>query len=199
MAIGAAIASAVISGSQAYGSTKLSNIQNKYSAKMNNLNAQLSEQQAQNALRRGEKEQQQIMTKGAKLKGAQKVAYGANGIDLSSRSAQNVMNETDYFTEADRLQASANAISEAWNYRLQSAQYKGQAMIDRSNVHSALKTALASGLQSGLMAYMMAGGKFDEFASKSAGTGGGGLASTVQTKVNTASYTTNFSSPISYY
>lgn len=158
MAIGAAIASAVISSSEKYSQGKLANIQNRYSAKTNEMNAKLAEQQAQSALRKGEKEQQQIMVKGQKLKGEQKVAYGANGIDLSSRSAQNVMNETDYFTEADRLTAAANAIGEAWNSRLQAAQYQGKALIDRSNIKNAWKPALMAGLQAGLSTYSAMGG-----------------------------------------
>ena len=199
MAIGAAIASGVMSAANSYSSTKLSNIQSRYSAKTNELNAKLSERQAENALRRGEKEQQQIMTKGAKVKGAQKVAYGANGIDLSSRSAQNVMNETDYFTQADQLQAAANAIGEAWNYRLQSAQYQGQALIDRSNVKNAWKPALMAGLQAGLSTYMMAGGKFGSGTQTEWSQSAGGYVSQ-GTETGTASFQigNRFSNPYNW-
>ena len=80
----------------------------------------------------------------SKTKGAQKAGYGASGIDLKSRSVQNVLNETDYIGEVDRNQAAANALSNAWEYRLQSTNYENNANIIRSQQQSPWGAALST-------------------------------------------------------
>lgn len=134
-------------GLQAVGSYYQQKTQNaylKYQASMNRINARLANMSAESALRAGEKQQQQIMTQTAKLKGAQKTGYAANGIDLHSRSVQNVLNETDYFGEADRNQAGANALENAWQYRLQATNYENNANILRSQRQNPWGAALSS-------------------------------------------------------
>lgn len=127
-----------------YYQQKTNNAYLKYQASMNRINAQLANMSAESALRAGEKQQQQIMTKTSKLKGAQKAAYGAAGIDLSSRSVQNVLNETDYMGEVDKNQAAANALSNAWGYRLQATNYLNNANILKSQQQSPWGAALST-------------------------------------------------------
>ena len=139
-----ALAGIGLSALGSYNQQKANNAYLKYQASMNRINAQLANMSAESALRAGEKQQQQIMTKTSKLKGAQKAAYGAAGIDLSSRSVQNVLNETDFMGEVDRNQAAANALTNAWGYRLQATNYENNANILKSGQQSPWGAALST-------------------------------------------------------
>ena len=139
-----ALAGIGLSALGSYNQQKANNAYLKYQASMARINAQLANMSAESALRAGEKQQQQIMTKTSKLKGAQKAAYGAAGIDLSSRSVQNVLNETDYMGEVDRNQAAANALTNAWGYRLQATNYENNANILKSGQQSPWGAALST-------------------------------------------------------
>ena len=139
-----ALAGIGLSALGSYNQQKANNAYLKYQASMARINAQLANMSAESALRAGEKQQQQIMTKTSKLKGAQKAAYGAAGIDLSSRSVQNVLNETDFMGEVDRNQAAANALTNAWGYRLQATNYENNANILKSGQQSPWGAALST-------------------------------------------------------
>lgn len=139
-----ALAGIGLSALGSYNQQKTQNAYLKYQASMNRINARLANMSAESALRAGEKQQQQIMMQTSKTKGAQKAGYGASGIDLKSRSVQNVLNETDYIGEVDRNQAAANALSNAWEYRLQSTNYENNANIIRSQQQSPWGAALST-------------------------------------------------------
>lgn len=123
---------------------KAANAALKYQAAQNRINAKLARMQAESALRQGEKQQQQIMIQGEKLKGAQKTAYAASNVDLKSRSAQNVLNSTDYLTEVDKNQAATNALEQAWQSRIQATNYENDANIALSQQQSAWGAALTT-------------------------------------------------------
>lgn len=126
-----------------YYNTRAQNAALKYQARQSRLNARLERQQAETSLERGMKQEQQIQNAAAKLKGSQKVAYGAGGVRLDSRSAQNVMNETDYMAQVDELQTRANALADAWSHRLNAVNYENQADIALSKRQSPIKSAIA--------------------------------------------------------
>ena len=139
-----AIAKGVLDFAGGYYQQKSQNAYLKYQASMNRINARLANMSAESALRQGEKQQQQVMKQTAKLKGAQKTGYAANGIDLKSRSVQNVLNETDYMGEVDSNQAAANALTKAWDYRLQATNYENNANILNSQRQSPWGAALST-------------------------------------------------------
>lgn len=95
-------------------------------------NATLSGWQADDAVTRGEAAAAQQLLKGGQVKGAQRAAMAANGIDLSVGSAQNILNDTDYLTSVDAAQLRDNAAREAWGYRQQARQYVDRASAARS-------------------------------------------------------------------
>lgn len=90
-------------------------------------NALLSEWQADDAEMRGEQAANNVRLKGNQVKGAQRAAMAANGVDLSVGSAQRTLNDTDYLTALDAAQLQDNAAREAWGYRRQGANYTSQA------------------------------------------------------------------------
>lgn len=139
-----ALAGIGLSALGSYNQKKADNAYLKYQASMNRINARLANMSAESALRQGEKQQANIMMQTAKLKGAQKTGYAAGGIDLASRSVQNVLNETDYLGEVDRNQAAANALTNAWGYRLQATDFENNANILQSQRQSPWGAALST-------------------------------------------------------
>lgn len=115
----------------------------KHQASMNRINARLERLNAEQSLRKGEKQEQQIQNAAAKLKGKQKVGYGSSGVRLDSDSAQQVLNETDYMAQVDELQTHANALADAWGHRLNATNYENNANIALSQRQSAFGSALA--------------------------------------------------------
>lgn len=92
----------------------------RFQADMAKINAQIAEGNAQATMLAGQRQAQNVMMRGAQMKSAQKTGFAANGVDLGSRSALNVLTTTDYMTETDRNTIEANAIRAAWGYRTQS-------------------------------------------------------------------------------
>lgn len=82
-------------------------------------NAQLSVWQAEDSIERGNIEATQVQLRGAQVKGSQRAAMAANGVDLGYGSALEVLTDTDYLTAMDTQQVQTNAAREAWGYRMQ--------------------------------------------------------------------------------
>lgn len=160
-------AAGILGGFGSYYQTKANNAVLKYQARQNRLNARLERQQAETSLNRGMKQEQQIQNAAAKLKGSQKAAYGASGVRLDSRSAQNVLNETDYMAQVDELQTHANALADAWSHRLNAVNYENQADIALSQRRSPTQAAVSS-LVGGLLMNI---GSFSDLFGGDSGTG----------------------------
>lgn len=110
----------------AYTSAKNEQAALQAQAQVANNNALLAQWQAEDATLRGEQAANTARLKGAQVKGAQRAAMAANGIDLSVGSAQRVLTDTDYITALDASQLQANAAREAWGYSMQRKQYTQQ-------------------------------------------------------------------------
>ena len=133
-----------------YNSTRSQNAQLRYQAATSRINAQLANMQAEFALRQGERQQQISMVNTEKMKGAQKAAYAANGIDLSSRSVNNVLTETDLRGWNDQHTAEVNALENSWTSRMNATNYENQALMAEAQTVSPWQAALGSGLSVGL-------------------------------------------------
>lgn len=118
-------------------------------------NAELAGWQSREALRQGEKDVSDIQfdrataltasrNEAANVKSAQKVGMAANGIDVGSGSAVDVLTSTDYVGElnANAINDSAarnvatvrdNAIKNAWGYQVQGVGYQDQAATSRAD------------------------------------------------------------------
>jgi hypothetical protein len=117
-------------------------MQNNYNfqAQMGDINARIAESDAQAQLAAGNKQIQNSKLKTAQLKSSQRASMAANGIDLGSDSAVNILSSTDYMGESDALTISANAIHAAGNARMQAVNASNQAIMNR---------AMASGIDPG--------------------------------------------------
>lgn len=90
-------------------------------------NAQTAELQAQDALRRGEKDAQEVARRASLLSGSQRATMAARGLDISEGTAQDVLNQTEFFSSIDQATARNNARKEAWGKRAQGANYAAEA------------------------------------------------------------------------
>lgn len=90
-------------------------------------NADLAEVAAKDSLRRGDKEADRIRREGDALKSKQRSIMAARGLDLGDGTAQDIQDQTDYFSLVDQATARDNAKKEAWGKRAYGAQYQAQA------------------------------------------------------------------------
>lgn len=114
-----------------------------FQAEMARINAGLSEKAAEGELLKGQQQEQSARLRTAGLKSTQRAAMAANGIDLSSGTAQNILNTTDYMGDVDANTIAANAIKSAWGYRTQGTNYSNEAAMAAANSSGISPTASA--------------------------------------------------------
>lgn len=108
------------------------------------ISAKMSEAAAQEALVAGAREVQKSEIATSQLKGTQRASIAANGVDLSSGSAVNVLTTTDYMGEVDRNTIEGNAIKQAMGIRTQGVNYGIQAMTGRASANAINPTMSAT-------------------------------------------------------
>jgi hypothetical protein len=91
------------------------------------LQADLSEISAKSALVAGQRDEQRSRLNTAQVKGAQRAAMAANGVDLGSDTPNRVLTSTDLVGEVDAQTIASNALHAAWGYRTQGAQSRAAA------------------------------------------------------------------------
>lgn len=93
-------------------------------------NAKYMEWEAQDALARGARAEQNVRLRTAGLKSEQRAAFAARGLDMGVGSALDILTDTDYMGDVDALTERSNAQREAWAKREQA---RG-ALADASNL-----------------------------------------------------------------
>lgn len=121
-----------VSAVGAYGQAKAQQASLQAQAQVAENNAVLSGWQAEDSIDRGQVAADRALLKGGQLKGAQRAAMAANGVDLSVGSPQAILNDTDYMTAVDASQLLDNAAREAWGYRMQARSYRENASATRA-------------------------------------------------------------------
>jgi len=101
-------------------------------ANIADVNARLAEQSAQSALARGQQQVAAHTLRTGHVRGAQRAALAANGVDLGAGSAAEVQASTKILSDIDRNQMEANAIYEAWGIRAQKVNHENQARMARA-------------------------------------------------------------------
>ena len=127
------IAGAVSSAVGAYYSARSAKNSIKHQARMAEINAQISELGAKSALLQGQRQEQASRLAAGQLKSRQRVSMAANGIDLASDTPQNILNTTDFMSEADALTIQRNALQAAWGYRTQATNQQIGATMARAD------------------------------------------------------------------
>jgi hypothetical protein len=101
-------------------------------AGVSDSNAALAERNAHYALLAGERAYQRSRLQTAQIKGRQRLALAANGVDLGSGSAAALQTTTDYIGEVDANTIEANAVREAWGHRVQATNFTNDAIMKRA-------------------------------------------------------------------
>jgi len=129
----------------------------KYQQQMSRINSKRAEMQAEDALKRGEVEAARYGNKVNQMVGSQKAALAAQGIDVASGSAADIIDQTYAFGVEDVQTIRNNAFREALGYRQQASDYIGQGNLARSGAKAqANQTLIAGGMKSlsyGISAY----------------------------------------------
>lgn len=123
----------------AFGGMSVTRHQNsiaKAQANIARINAQSMELQAQAVLRANESATVRKTMEAGQVKSAQRAALAANGVAVGEGSAAEVQASTDIVKEMDKNQMKENAVRNAWGYRMQAANYEGQALMAEASKQS---------------------------------------------------------------
>lgn len=105
-------------------------------AEINRNNAIVAGWQAQDAIERGNKAASRSRMQTRQLKGTQRARMAANGVDLTTGSALEILTDTDYFGEIDATTIKDNAAREAWAIRNQAMGFTSEANLLQSRADS---------------------------------------------------------------
>lgn len=89
----------------------------------NRVNADIATYQASQAEQNGQANVETEDLQVAQVKGQQRAALAANGVDLGVGSATDVLASTDILGDRDKATIMDNALRTAWGYKVQAAQY----------------------------------------------------------------------------
>jgi hypothetical protein len=101
-------------------------------AQIAEINAGVAERAAQQEMARGQELVAAATEHAGQVKGAQRAAMAANGIDLGEGSAAEVLTSTDMVKEHDMQTIQANAVRAAWGHRMNATSLTNQARADRA-------------------------------------------------------------------
>jgi len=132
MAVGAAsaVGSAAISGVSAAQQANASQAAANYNAEVAANNATIASEQRSAALRQGQLQVQQEQMQAARTLGSQRAALAANGVQLDSGSATDLLASTKFLADQDVNTIQSNAARQAWGYAVDQANYQGQSQLD---------------------------------------------------------------------
>lgn len=107
-------------------------------------NQTIANNAADDALRRGELEAQRVQRQGMQLVGTQRAGYAAKGLDITEGTPGDVIDQTNFFAQADSATARYNGRVEAWQKRSQANNFGAQASAASTRAGSAVTSSLLS-------------------------------------------------------
>ena len=117
------LASAGMSAIGAYQSVQGQKAQLQYQSQVDANNAKIAEWQANEAKNKGDEEAAKIRRQAEQVKGAQRTSMAARGLDLNEGTAQELQDQTDFFSMYDQNTVKRNASNEAWAARQQAGNF----------------------------------------------------------------------------
>ena len=134
--------------------------QQRYQAAVDRNNQIIANRQAEDALRRGEKEEKQHRLKIEQLKGRQKTVFAASGVETDSGSALDILSDTAEIGELEALTIRNNAEREAYGHRVQANNFGASA---QNRLLAADNTTRAAGFSGFSTLLSGAGSVADQF------------------------------------
>ena len=101
-----------------------------YEAAVARNNQTIANYQADLAIQNGAVQEQNQQLKTANMEGDQRAALAANGVDLGTGSATEVLATTEFMGKRDALTIRDNAARQAWAYKNQAQGYGSEAAAD---------------------------------------------------------------------
>ncbi len=139
IAAGVAAAGTAVTGYMGYQ-------QKRYEAKVDRVNATMKSEEAARAIERQQEDQRNLARKYAALRGGQRVAMAANGIDVDFGSASSVLGDTDMLYREDAATTNANYADEIRGIDISAANYRASAA---ANKRAATGIAISTGFDVG--------------------------------------------------
>ena len=116
-----------------------------FNASIYESNARIKEIMAADSIRRGKVEAKKAKQAANRLIGSQRVALGAQGIDVESGSALDIQEETAALGADDARVIENNAWREAWGLRASAVDYSGKAKFERITSKNKSKNTILTG------------------------------------------------------
>lgn len=126
-------------GASAFGSYNTATAQKSvlnYESSVATNNATLANYQANVAQQVGDQQLNNSELRTAQLFGAQRATMAANGVDLGSGSANEVLASTKYMGERDALTIQNNTANQVWGYKTQGQNYTSEAAADTATANA---------------------------------------------------------------
>jgi hypothetical protein len=137
-------ASIIGAGVSAYGQWRQAKAQKAMAnaeAKMALQNKKYADAQAADAVTRGGEADIELRRKYAQTRGRQVAGLAANGVALDEGSPLSVLQDTDMFEQMDSQRTRDNARREEWGFKVQGANYAGNAAMSRAAGRNAIGSA----------------------------------------------------------
>ena len=115
-----------LSIASAYQQSQAAELQGEYQKRMFDMNSRLAKMNAEESIKKGDETASIVRQKGAQVKGEQRAALAAQGIDINTGSASDVQAQTEQNVALDVLAVKNNAWREAWGYRTQAEDYSSR-------------------------------------------------------------------------
>lgn len=108
-------------------------------------NAKLAELNADDATRRGNEQANALRRQGRKIRGEQRAASAAQGIDPDSGTAGDIQDESARNVELDVITIKGNAWREAWGHKVQAEDLRYQGKMARIGAYAKAGSTLLTG------------------------------------------------------
>jgi len=123
--------------------------QGKYQEQVGKNNAIVQNRMAENAVQRGQQEEQRHRMRVAQMKSDQRAAFGASGRDISG-SALDIIGDTAQMGELDAMTLRSNAETEAYGHKVAAVNSRAEGKLARQKgKFAAGSTLLSTGSQVG--------------------------------------------------
>lgn len=154
---GSAAAGGISAIGSSYAQSQAMKSQGEYERMTMDANARLANIQAEDTIKRGNKEAAEHIKQTKKLIGSQRAAMAAQGIEVNADSALDIQAETAAMGELDALTIRNNAWREAWGYRVSASDLSFRGRFAEMAARGQSRQTLVTG-------GMQAAGKFAESA-----------------------------------
>lgn len=118
----------------------------KFESDQHLFNAGLADRAAKDAIRRGEKQVDDIRRRTKQLVGEQRAAFAAQGIDVGDGSAIDLQEDSNYWGAYDEMQTRNNAFLESYGMKMQALNLRSQAKATELSGDYKARLTLISGI-----------------------------------------------------